>query len=42
MLVFFAVIIQISLSKDLPETKNLRGGVFTWPSALAWTRKMWK
>lgn len=42
MIKFLSFFLQISLSTDFPETKNLRGGVFTWPSALAYSRNMWK
>lgn len=42
MIFYLTILFQFSSSIDFPETKNLRGGVFTWPSGLAWTRKMWK
>lgn len=42
MIEFLIFILPICFSQDYPETKPLRGGVFTWPHALSLSRKMWK
>lgn len=38
----FYLFFTVCFSHNYPETKTLRGNLFTWPSSLASSRKMWK